>query len=93
MAVTGANLEQLKQLSQEFLSDAQLIDALIPRIDAKLAAAQWTGGNATNFTNNWQSQWKPMLKSLADGDGGLRQNGNYINSQATALGQATGTSV
>ena len=93
MAVTGANLEQLKQLSQEFLSDATQIDALIARIDAKLAAAQWTGGNATQFTSNWQSQWKPMLKNMADGDGGLQQNGQYINSQVSAIGQATGTSI
>lgn len=91
MAVTGANLEQLKVLAQEFLSDADLIDAMVPRIDAKIAAAQWTGGHAQNFISHWVNEYKPMLKNLSDGQGGLRDNGNFINVNGQNLGQVTGT--
>lgn len=91
MAVTGANLDQLAALGQEFNNDADAIDALIKRIDTMLPQAQWTGGNAQAFTNNWQNTWKTQLQAIADGQGGLRANGAYIKQQVQALRQATGT--
>lgn len=91
MAVVGGNLENLEALGQEFLKDAQYIDAMIPRINRMLAAAQWTGGNASQFTSSWQNQWQPMLRNLANGPDGLTASGNYIRNNKTALAQATGS--
>jgi len=93
MAVTGANLEQLKLTGQGMISRADQLDAIIQWIDSQLPQTQWTGGHAQSFQSNWTSSFKPALKAAADGQGGLRDNGNYLVQQATTLGQATGTSV
>ncbi|MCL2395071.1 MAG: hypothetical protein FWC87_10335 [Acidimicrobiaceae bacterium] len=93
MSVSGANLEQLYQLGKQFCSDADSIQTLIKNIDNQIAAAQWTGTNATQWTNQWQSQFKPALNNVGEGQGGLRPTGVYLMGQAQGIGQATGTQV
>lgn len=92
--VSGADLEQLYTLGKNFCSDADQLETLITAIDNQIAASQWTGVTASQWQGTtWAEQFKPTLKNIAEGTGGLRQTGEWLKSQAQAIATATGGTV
>jgi len=84
----GGELAGLASLRQELVTRAQDVETLKQSIDGKLSSTVWTGVNADNFRQSWES-FKTTLGNLQQS---LSQAAEDIRKQHNNLAAATGDS-
>jgi WXG100 family type VII secretion target len=85
MAVVGAELTQLDQLTRTFGEQAGQVGSIRSRIDNVLSSTTWTGPAAERFRADW-SQFAPTLARLS---GSLTEAGSAVRRRREAIAAAT----
>lgn len=65
MALWGADIEQLRQLSSQLSQKAGEIDSVLSTLTAKLGGTEWRGPDADSFRREWESTHTNALKQVA----------------------------
>jgi WXG100 family type VII secretion target len=87
MARTGADLEELAQLSAALLQQSRTIEQVTAAVRGKLANTTWHGPAAERFRSAWSSDFEPSLHRL---QAALQDAGMEVDRRRDALFQAGG---
>lgn len=59
----GADVEQLRQLGREFNQQADQLEAVLNRINARIDSSAWRGPDAEGFRSDWNGRLSPSIRS------------------------------
>lgn len=65
MAISGLDIQAVRQLSSQLGQKAQDIDSILQTLTAALNNTQWEGPDATQFRNDWSGQQSSSLRQVA----------------------------
>ena len=85
MSTIGAEMGQLQQLGQRFMSESQTVAQLTSTISSQVNSTWWKGPAADRFRGSWESEFAPTLRRL---EAALQQASGEINKRHEALTQA-----
>ena len=88
MAIEGMDLEQVRAFANQLNSDAEQIENIVNSLTSQLGNVQWIGNDASKFTSEWDSSYRPQLQSVSTA---LRDAANVANNNATQQEQASAT--
>lgn len=84
MAIWGADIQQLRQLSSQLNQKAGEIDSVLSTLTSQLGNTDWRGPDSEAFRNDWQSTHTNALKQVAsalrDAASKAQQNANQQES-------------
>lgn len=80
--VIGGEIPQLQQLQNSFSTQSGNVEDLIKALNNDVANTWWKGGAADRFRNEWESQFLPALRNLAQA---LEDASNEVAARARAL--------
>ena len=87
MAMYGADIEQLQQLSTQLNSKAGEIQNVISQLSSQISSVNWLGPDATKFKSDWQGQHVAQLKQVVSALQAASQNARKnAQEQQTASG-------
>lgn len=66
MGLVGADVEQLRTLSQTFSMAADRLRRIASEISGRLSTTRWTGPDAERYRSEWQGQSVGQLTRIAD---------------------------
>lgn len=58
--------EALRSTSSSFGGESVAVSDLITRLDAQLGGIDWAGQSAVNFRTMWETEFKKVLRRMAD---------------------------
>ncbi|QJU55575.1 WXG100 family type VII secretion target [Herbiconiux sp. KACC 21604] len=64
MAVWGLDVEQVRSLSKQLNTQSQQVQQILTTLTSALQSVQWTGPDAENFRNEWNSTHTAALKQV-----------------------------
>lgn len=64
MAMVGADVEQLNQLSAQLNNKANDIQNVISQLTSAIDAVEWRGNDANRFRSDWKGQHVGQLKTV-----------------------------
>jgi len=64
MAVWGLDVQQVRQLSTQMHQQAEQIQQILGQLTGALNGTQWTGPDAQQFRNEWESKHTPALRNV-----------------------------
>lgn len=64
---SGADVEQLRGLSQDFSHHAADLEALTARLGSRISSVAWTGPDAQRFRAEWHDRLLRELKGVING--------------------------
>ena len=85
MSTIGAEMGQLQQLGQRFMSESHTVAQLTSTISGQVANTWWKGPASDRFRASWESEFAPTLRRL---EAALQQASGEINKRHEALTQA-----
>lgn len=62
----GMDINAVRQLATQLGQKAQEIETLASQLTTMLGNTEWSGPDATNFRNEWQSQHMTALRNVAN---------------------------
>ena len=71
--------EQLRSTGSSFGSEAVAVSDLITRLDAQLTGIDWAGRSAVDFRTMWETEFKKVLRRMADE---LQLSADHLNERA-----------
>lgn len=76
MAIVGLDVEQIRSVGGQLKGQAAAIDGVIASIEGLIsqAIANWTGPDATQFQDWWNTQHRPALQTAREAIDGLGQS-------------------
>lgn len=74
MAMYGADVEQLNQLSAQLNNKASDIQNVISQLSSAISSVQWQGPDANRFRSDWQGQHVAQLKQVVSALQNASQN-------------------
>jgi uncharacterized protein YukE len=87
MAMYGADIEQLQQLSTQLNTKASEIQNVISQLSSQISSVNWLGPDATKFKSDWQGQHVAQLKQVVSALQAASQNAKKnAQEQQTASG-------
>lgn len=86
MAIWGADIEEVRQLSSQLNSKAGDIESILGALTNALAGTQWVGPDATQFRNEWSGAHTSALRNVANA---LRDAASKAQQNAAAQEQAS----
>ena len=84
--VWGLDVEQVRELGNNLDREAESIDAILSKLTNVLSSTQWTGPDADQFRNDWQSVHSSALRRVA---GALRDTAQAAKANANAQEQVS----
>jgi outer membrane murein-binding lipoprotein Lpp len=78
MALTGMDIQAVRQLSTQMTHNADQIDQLSQQLTQALNDVQWLGQDREHFVSDWQSNHVAALKNVSQAirDAATRANQN-----------------
>ncbi|PQE00377.1 hypothetical protein CYL16_12205 [Mycobacterium sp. EPG1] len=64
MALYGADIAQLRQLSGQLNAKANDIQSIVSQLTSAITSVEWRGPDAERFKSDWQSQHVAQLKQV-----------------------------
>jgi uncharacterized protein YukE len=64
MALFGADIEQVQQLSTQLNAKASDIQSIISQLSSAINSVSWVGPDAERFRSDWQGQHVAQLKQV-----------------------------
>lgn len=64
MAMWGADVQQVRQLSSQLNQKAGEIESALQTLTSTLGNTQWEGPDATSFRNDWSGQHTSALRQV-----------------------------
>lgn len=64
MALFGADIEQVQQLSTQLNAKASDIQSIISQLSSAINSVNWMGPDADRFRSDWQGQHVAQLKQV-----------------------------
>ncbi|MFV8228599.1 WXG100 family type VII secretion target [Mycolicibacterium fortuitum] len=64
MAMVGADVEQLNQLSAQLNNKANDIQSVISQLTSAINSVEWKGNDANRFRADWSGQYVGQLKQV-----------------------------
>jgi uncharacterized protein YukE len=64
MALYGADIEQVQQLSNQLNAKANDIQSIISQLSSAISSVNWLGPDADRFRSDWQGQHVAQLKQV-----------------------------
>ena len=87
MAMVGADVEQLNQLSAQLNNKANDIQNVISQLTSAINSVEWKGNDANRFRSDWQGQYVNQLKQVVSALQTASQNAKRnAQEQQTASG-------
>lgn len=86
MTNVGMDVEAVRSFATQLNSDAGEIDNLITKLSGQLSTVHWVGNDASRFTSDWDSSYRPQLQAVSNA---LRDAANVANANATQQEQAS----
>lgn len=86
MALEGMDAEAVRTFANQLNSDAEQIETLVNSLTSQLGNVQWIGADATRFTGDWDSTYRPQLQAVSTA---LRDAATVANSNAAQQEQAS----
>ena len=86
--VSGADVGELRKLSQTLSQSADRIESLMGSVQSQLTSTKWTGPDANRYRSQWQSDSTAKLRSVASA---LRDASKVIARNATEQQHASST--
>ncbi|CAM3656374.1 WXG100 family type VII secretion target [Mycobacterium frederiksbergense] len=87
MAMVGADVEQLNQLSAQLNNKANDIQNVISQLTSAINSVEWKGNDANRFRSDWQGQYVSQLKQVVSALQTASQNAKRnAQEQQTASG-------
>jgi len=89
MVMWGMDVQEIRNVGAQLKSQAQQIDQVISTIDGLIGTAigNWTGHDADQFQDWWNSQHKPALQNAREAIDGLGQSAiNNASEQESVSG-------
>lgn len=71
--------EALRSTGSSFGSEAVSVNDLIDRLDAQLMGIDWAGQSAVRFRTMWETEFKKVLRRMADE---LQLSADHLNERA-----------
>ena len=84
--VWGLDVQQVRDLATNLDREADSIDQILSKLTGILSNTQWTGPDATQFRNDWQSSHATSLRKVAEA---LRAVSSQARSNASAQEQTS----
>jgi uncharacterized protein YukE len=84
--VWGLDVQQVRDLATNLDREADSIDQILSKLTGILSNTQWTGPDATQFRNDWQSQHATSLRKVAEA---LRTVSSQARANASAQEQTS----
>ncbi len=66
MAMVGADVEQLNQLSAQLNNKANDIQNVVSQLTSAINSVEWKGNDANQFRSDWEGQYVSQLKQVID---------------------------
>ena len=85
MSTIGAEMGQLQQLGQRFMSESHTVGQLTAAIGGQVHSTWWKGPAADRFRSAWEGEFAPTLRRL---EAALQQASVEVNRRHEALMQA-----
>jgi len=87
MALYGADIEQVQQLSNQLNAKASEIQNVISQLSSAISSVNWMGPDADRFRSDWQGQHVAQLKQVVSALQTASQNARRnAQEQQTASG-------
>lgn len=87
MALFGADIEQVNQLSSQLNQKASEIQNVISQLSSAISSVDWRGPDADRFRSDWQGQHVAQLKQVVSALQAASQNARRnAQEQQTASG-------
>ena len=86
MAIQGMDPEAVRSFATQLSTDAENIDTIVNSLTSQLGGVQWIGADASRFTGDWESTYRPQLQSVSNA---LRDAATVANANATQQEQAS----
>lgn len=86
MALVGADIEQLRQLSRAFNLAAERLEATAGEVTGRLASAPWQGPDADRYRSQWNGESLLLIRSVI---GALRAAATVVDKNAAEQEQAS----
>ena len=86
MALVGMDSEAVRAFANQLTTDAEQIDTLVNSLTNQLSGVQWIGADASRFTSEWETTYRPQLQSVSTA---LRDAASVANANATQQEQAS----
>jgi uncharacterized protein YukE len=87
MALYGADIEQVQQLSNQLNAKANEIENVISQLSSAISSVNWMGPDADRFRSDWQGQHVAQLKQVVSALQAASQNARRnAQEQQTASG-------
>ncbi|MCG7592736.1 WXG100 family type VII secretion target [Mycobacterium sp. PSTR-4-N] len=64
MALYGADIEQVQQLSNQLNAKANDIQGIVSQLSSAISSVNWMGPDADRFRSDWQGQHVAQLKQV-----------------------------
>ena len=64
MALYGADIEQVQQLSNQLNAKANDIQGIVSQLSSAISSVNWLGPDADRFRSDWQGQHVAQLKQV-----------------------------
>ncbi len=84
--VWGLDVQEVRTLASQLETEAAQIDQILQKLTTTLTNTQWTGPDATQFRNDWQSAHTAKLRQVSQA---LKDAANTARQNATAQEQVS----
>jgi uncharacterized protein YukE len=86
MALEGMDSEAVRMFANQLTTDADQIETVVNSLTSQLHGVQWIGADASRFTDNWDSTYRPQLQAVSNA---LRDAASVANANVIQQEQAS----